>query len=426
MERLVFKQLINWKNSPDRKPLILNGARQVGKTWLLKELASKEYSQTAYITCQNNPIIKEIFCQDYNVNRIINSLRAVTNVDISPKNTLIILDEIQEIPQAIESLKYFCEDAPDYHIAVAGSLLGISIHKGFSFPVGKVQTINVYPMNFEEFLLAKGENELYNLLISRDFSIINNLHTKYIEILREYYYVGGMPEVVKKYITTSGLVAVRQLQLQILSDYSKDFSKHAPKEQVARINQVWQNIPSQLFKENKKFIFGALKKGARANDFELAIQWLVDAGLIYRISRVNNLNLPLKIYQEFNIFKLYLLDVGLLGAMAEVEASQVLINNNIFGQYKGGMTELYVLTQMISHQNQSIYYHSSDNSRLEIDFVIQKDGQILPIEVKAEGNVRANSLSTLLKENPNLKAIRFSMLKYIEQNQLTCIPLYAV
>ena len=426
MERIDIQKLISWKNSTDRKPLVLNGARQVGKTWLLREFARREYAKEAYIVCRKNELVQQVFKQDFNVERILRALRAISGVDITPGDTLIILDEVQDIPEALEALKYFCEDAPEFHIAVAGSLLGISLHSNVSYPVGKVNTLNVYPMNFEEFLLAKGEIEAYKLLTSRDFSIINLLHDKFVDLLRQYYYVGGMPEVVKKYVETGALQEVRRIQNEILHGYDRDFSKHAPKEQVPRIRMVWKSIPSQLFKDNKKFIYGTLRKGARANDFEIAIQWLIDAGLLYKVSRCTKPALPLDIYEDLAAFKLYMVDLGLLGAMVGTEPSQILINNAAFTEYKGGLTEQYVLQQMKSHGVSPIYYHKTDDSRLELDFVIQRQAHLLPIEVKAEGNVRANSLSTLLKNTPSLTAVRYSMLPYKEQGQLTNIPLYAV
>ncbi len=426
MERIDIQKLIFWKNSTDRKPLVLNGARQVGKTWLLREFARKEYAKEAYIVCRKNELVQQVFTQDFNVERILRALRAISGVDITPGDTLIILDEVQDIPEALEALKYFCEDAPEFHIAVAGSLLGISLHSNVSYPVGKVNTLNVYPMNFEEFLLAKGEIEAYKLLTSRDFSVINLLHDKFVDLLRQYYYVGGMPEVVKKYVETGALQEVRRIQNEILHGYDRDFSKHAPKEQVPRIRMVWKSIPSQLFKDNKKFIYGTLRKGARANDFEIAIQWLIDAGLLYKVSRCTKPALPLDIYEDLAAFKLYMVDLGLLGAMVGTEPSQILINNAAFTEYKGGLTEQYVLQQMKSHGVSPIYYHKTDDSRLELDFVIQRQAHLLPIEVKAEGNVRANSLSTLLKNTPSLTAVRYSMLPYKEQGQLTNIPLYAV
>ncbi|MDN5554913.1 ATP-binding protein [Prevotella sp.] len=426
MERTVLQQLKEWKSKRDRKPLILNGARQVGKTWLLREFAKREYSKEAYVVCRNNKLAKQIFSQDFDVNRILRALRALTGVDITPNDTLIVLDEVQDIPEAIEALKYFCEDAPEYHIAVAGSLLGISLHEGISYPVGKVNEMNVYPMNFEEFLIAKGEDEAYKLLASRDFDTISLLHDKFIDLLRQYYYVGGMPEVVKKYVETDALQEVRRIQNEILHGYEMDFSKHAPKDQAQRIRMVWNSIPSQLFKENKKFIYGAIRSGARAKDFEMAIQWLISAGLLYKVSRCTKIALPLDIYNDFSAFKLYTTDVGLLGAMVQTTPVQVLVKNDIFTEYKGGMTEQFVFQQMKSKSVCPICYYQAENSRLELDFLIQVDDHILPIEVKAGYSIKANSLTTLLKAKPELKAIRYSMLPYKRQGQLTCLPLYTV
>ena len=426
MQRAILQKFIEWKSFSDRKPLIVNGARQVGKTWLLREFARTEYAKEAYIICRKNDIIRQIFTQDFDVNRILRALRALSGVDITPGDTLIVLDEVQDVPEVLEALKYFCEEAPEYHIAVAGSLLGISLHNGVSYPVGKVNEINVYPMNFEEFVLAKGETEVFKLIVNRDYMTMNLIHEKMVDLLRQYYYVGGMPEAVKKYVESDSLIEVRRIQKEILNGYELDLSKHAPKEQVPRIRMVWKSIPSQLFKDNKKFIYGALRKGARANDFEIAIQWLVDSGLVYKVPKCTKPALPLDVYEDLSSFKLYMLDIGLLGAMVNTEPVQVLINNNVFVEYKGGMTEQYVLQQMKSHGVSPIYYHKTDDSRLELDFVIQYNAKLLPIEVKAEGNVRANSLTALLVKNPDLKAVRFSMLPYKEQGQLECLPLYAV
>ena len=426
MQRVILQKFIEWKSFSDRKPLIVNGARQVGKTWLLREFARTEYAKEAYIICRKNDIVRQIFTQDFDVNRILRALRALSGVDITPGDTLIVLDEVQDVPEVLEALKYFCEEAPEYHIAVAGSLLGISLHNGVSYPVGKVNEINVYPMNFEEFVLAKGETEVFKLIVNRDYMTMNLIHEKMVDLLRQYYYVGGMPEAVKKYVESDSLIEVRRIQKEILNGYELDLSKHAPKEQVPRIRMVWKSIPSQLFKDNKKFIYGALRKGAKANDFEIAIQWLVDSGLVYKVPKCTKPALPLDVYEDLSSFKLYMLDVGLLGAMVNTEPVQVLINNNVFVEYKGGMTEQYVLQQMKSHGVSPIYYHKTDDSRLELDFVIQYNAKLLPIEVKAEGNVRANSLTALLVKNPDLKAVRFSMLPYKEQGQLECLPLYAV
>lgn len=426
MERLVLQQLKEWKERKDRKPLIVNGARQVGKTWALREFAKREYAKEAYIICRKNELVEQVFKQDFNVDRILLSLSAIIHVDITPGDTLIILDEVQEIPEAIEALKYFCENAPEYHIAVAGSLLGISLHHDVSYPVGKVNEIDMYPMSYGEFLLAKGEKQCYQLLEEHNFEITNLLHEKYVDLLRQYYYVGGMPEAVKKYVETGALKEVRRIQKEILKGYERDFSKHSPKEQIERIKMVWKSIPSQLFKDNKKFIYGALRQGARAKDFEIAIEWLIDSGLLYKVPRCTKPALPLDIYEDFSVFKLYLLDIGLLGAMVNVDPAQILINNQIFSEYKGGMTEEYVLQEMKSRNISPIYYNKTDDSRLELDFVIQYKGKLLPIEVKAEGNVRANSLMTLLKTNPDLQAVRFSMLPYKKQEQLFCVPLYVI
>ena len=426
MERLVLQQLKEWKERKDRKPLIVNGARQVGKTWALREFAKREYAKEAYIICRKNELVEQVFKQDFNVERILLSLSAIIHVDITPGDTLIILDEVQEIPEAIEALKYFCENAPEYHIAVAGSLLGISLHHDVSYPVGKVNEIDMYPMSYGEFLLAKGEKQCYQLLEEHNFEITNLLHEKYVDLLRQYYYVGGMPEAVKKYVESGALKEVRRIQKEILKGYERDFSKQSPKEQIERIKMVWKSIPSQLFKDNKKFIYGALRQGARAKDFEIAIEWLIDSGLLYKVPRCTKPALPLDIYEDFSVFKLYLLDIGLLGAMVNVDPAQILINNQIFSEYKGGMTEEYVLQEMKSRNISPIYYHKTDDSRLELDFVIQYKGKLLPIEVKAEGNVRANSLMTLLKTNPDLQAVRFSMLPYKKQEQLFCVPLYVI
>lgn len=336
MERFVLQQLIEWKNKEGRKPLIINGARQVGKTWALREFAKREYAKEAYVLCRKNELAEQIFKKDFDVDRILMSLKALTGVDITPGDTLIILDEVQEIPEAIESLKYFCENAPEYHIAVAGSLLGISLHNGVSFPVGKVNEIDMYPMSFGEFLAAKGEGQAYELLRSNHFDVANLLHEKYVNLLRQYYYVGGMPEAVNEYVRTGSLKEVRRIQQEILKGYERDFSKHAPKEQIERIRLVWKSIPAQLFKDNKKFIYGALRQGARAKDFEIAIEWLVDSGLVYKVPRCTKPALPLDIYEDFSIFKLYLSDIGLLGAMVKTEPKQVLINNQVFTEYKGG------------------------------------------------------------------------------------------
>lgn len=424
MERIVYQQLIKWKNSTDRKPLILNGAKQVGKTWLLNEFGKREYKHLAYVNCRNNQLAQQLFSLDFDVERIIRGLRALSHVNITAADTLIVLDEVQDIPQAIEALKYFHEDANEYHIAVAGSMLGISLHSNVSFPVGKVNVIDVYPMSFEEFLLAVGEDELRKMVANRLYGDLAVFHDKLIGLLKEYYFVGGMPEAVGQYVSSGDSGTVRRIHNEILRGYELDFSKHAPREQVPRIRMVWQSVASQLFRENKKFIYGTLKKGARAREFEIAIQWLVDAGLVYKVSRCVKPAIPLKVYEDVASFKLYLLDIGLLGALAGVDPANILLTFDALTQFKGGMTEQFILQQLKSKDTSPIYYHSSNDSRLELDFVIQYHGDVLPIEVKAGVNVRANSLSRLLQRDSALNAVRFSLRPYARQGQLTCVPLY--
>lgn len=425
MERNILAELVNWQHKPNRKPLILNGARQVGKTYILKEFGRRQYKDTAYINCDNNDIVTKIFSQDYDVKRIILSLSAITHVSIRPGETLIILDEIQENPLALNSLKYFCENASEYHIAVAGSLLGISLHGDTSFPVGKVDVIKMYPMTFDEFLAAIGEEQLVNILHSQDFAMIDALADKLIDCLRQYYFTGGMPAVVNEFVKSHDIGEVRNIQKQILFGYRRDFSKHAPANQVPRINLVWDSIPSQLAKDNKKFVYGAIKKGARASEFELAIQWLIDAGLAYRISRVTSPSLPLKFYEDFSAFKLFTLDVGLMGAMAYTPPEGILIGNDYFNEYKGTFTELFVLTQLMPH-GVPVYYYSANDSRVKIDFIIQKGMSVIPIEVKAEVNVRSKSLRTYIDKHPGLKGLRLSMMPYQDQGWMVNKPLYAV
>ncbi len=425
MERAIYQQLKEWKNSPTRKPLILEGARQVGKTYILKEFGSQEYNNLVYINCDNNDKISTIF-SDYDIPRIIRSLSAISSESIVPGKTLIVLDEIQEINKGLASLKYFYENAPEYHIAVAGSLLGITLHEGSSFPVGKVDILHLYPMDFEEFLLAMGKENLVEIMRSRDWQTLNPLGSLYEELLRQYYFTGGMPEAVASYIQSQDIWTVRNIQEKILIAYRNDISKHAPINQVQRINMVWKSIPSQLARDNKKFIYGAIKKGARAKEFEVAIQWLIDAGLIHKVSRIKKANIPLSFYEDVSAFKLFMLDCGLLGAMSQTPPEQILIGNNIFEEYKGAFSENYVLQQLLCIPRTYIYYYNNENSTMEIDFVVQHETSIIPIEVKAEENLRAKSLRQYVQDNPDLHGFRFSMSPYREQEWLTNVPLYAV
>lgn len=391
----------------------------------MKEFGTREYSEVVYINCDDNNDMQNMFV-DYDVDRIIRSLSAISGVSIKPSTTLLILDEIQEVERGLASLKYFCEKAPDYHVAVAGSLLGITLHEGTSFPVGKVDMLYMYPMDFEEFLLAMGKEQLVELLRSNSWAALTPLRGMLTELLRQYYFVGGMPEAVKAYVERGDIWEVRSIHSKIIDAYRNDMSKHAPKQQVQRINMVWNSIPSQLARDNKKFIYGALRKGARANDFEIAIQWLVDSGLVHKVHRISKPVVPLKFYEDMASFKLFLLDCGLLGALSETPPEQILIGDNVFEEYKGAFTENYVLQQLKSLPRTFVYYYSNDNSTLEIDFVVQHEAHVIPIEVKAEENLRAKSLRQFVTDNSGLHGVRFSMSDYREQDWLTNVPLWAV
>lgn len=407
-----------------RKPLILNGARQVGKTYILNVFGQTFYENVAYVNLDKDKQAASLWEQDFDVRRILLSLSALLNTKILPQKTLIILDEIQDCPQALSSLKYFCEDASEYHVVVAGSLLGLSLHDGISFPVGKVNMLRMFPMTFREFLMANGEERMADLLTGGDTQLIEALEMKFKYLLRQYYYTGGMPAVVNEFVHSQDLQKVREIQKQILFDYRRDFSKHAPANQVPRINMVWDSIPSQLAKENRKFIYGMMKKGARASEYELAIQWLIDAGLVYKVPRITAARMPLKFYEEMSVFKLYTLDVGLMGAMVDMPASEMLVSNNALVEYKGAFTELYALTQIIT-KGVPVYYYSSNDSTVEIDFIVQHDTRVIPVEVKAEANVKAKALRQFITDNPNLRGLRLSMLGYQEQDWMENKPLYA-
>lgn len=424
MLRYLYNDLQKWRTSDDRKPLVLFGARQVGKTWLLKEFGQNEYKNLAFVSFDRNDAACQLMEEEKSAEKIIRGLSAITGIDITPEETLVVLDEIQDCPIALTRLKALREDAPEYHVAACGSLLGIALHEGVSYPVGMVHELYLYPMTFGEFLLANGKDKLEELITTCDWDIINSISTEYVDLLRQYYYVGGMPAAVNAYTEGKGLNAVRSEQKLILNDYDRDFSKHAPARIVPRIRMVWQSIVSQLAKENKKFIFGALKKGARSSEFEEAIQWLTDAGIVYKVKRVNNVQMPLKFYEDNDAFKLFILDIGLMGAMADVPASQIMIGDNIFKEYKGAFTEVYVESQLAA-TGIPVYYHSVENSRIELDFVIQLYDNVYPVEVKAEENVKAKSMKVFIGNHPSLKGIRLSMKNYEEQSWLECIPLYA-
>lgn len=424
MKRDLYIRLLQWKGNAERKPLILNGARQVGKTWLLRKFGQAEYEKMAFFSLDRDTMTARVFEKGASVADILLSLSAISNVDITPHNTLVVFDEVQECPKALETLKFFCEDAPDYHVVVAGSLLGLSLHEKVSYPVGKVEELRLYPMTYLEFLEAVGKERLSETLRSGNWDVINMLHDECVKLLRQYYYVGGMPAAVLAFAGGNGLQEVRKIQQQIICDYRRDFSKHAPAREVPRINMVWDSIPAQLAKENKKFIFGVIRKSSRAADFDLAIQWLIDAGLAYKVSRSNGLRAPLKFYEDLSAFKLFMLDVGLMGAMTETTAETMLVDNSVFSEYKGAFTELYVLTQLKT-LDIPVYYHSVDNSTIELDFLLQQNDRITPVEVKAETNVKAKSMRTFITRHPELTGVRLSMLPYKKQDWMINIPLYA-
>lgn len=423
MERLLMNQLLKWKNKKKRKPLIIHGARQVGKTWIMKEFGKRFYENCVYISFDNNERMKNTFEQDFDVRRIISALKIESGKKIEPQNTLLIFDEIQEVPKAMTALKYFYENAPEYAIIAAGSLLGMSLHEGTSFPVGKVDFMHLFPLNFREFLLAVGEKDLAELLITQDYEMINAFSGKYADWLRKYYFVGGMPEAVLTFIDTDDMKEVRNIQKELLLYYENDFSKHAPKEQIPRIQMVWNSIPAQLAKENRKFIYGLVREGARAKDYEIAIQWLMDYGLVHKSYRIKNPGMPLISYMEQSAFKLFMLDVGLLAAKGNLSAKTILEGNKIFKEFKGALTEQYVAQELVAKEIE-LYYYSTENSSGEIDFVVQNEEYVIPLEVKAEENLRAQSLRAYCRKFEPQKAIRSSMANYREEEWMVNVPLY--
>lgn len=425
MQRKEYTNLLKWKNSKNRKPLIIRGARQVGKTWLMKEFGKKAYKQYMYVNLETHKHLKHVF-EQYDINLIIDALQIETSIRFDAENTLIILDEIQEIPEALNSLKYFYENAPHYHVITAGSLLGVALHKNTSFPVGKVDFLNLYPLNFKEFLHALNENALIDLIDDANWGLIKTFKNKYIEKLKQYYFVGGMPEAVIEFSNNKDYKSVREIQNNILSAYEQDFSKHAPTAIIPRIRMIWNSIPAQLSKENKKFIYGLLKKGARAREYELALSWLVNTGLVYKIHNVNKPSIPLKAYEDINTFKLFTLDTGLLSALSQLDPHTLLEGNSIFEEFKGALTEQYVLQQLTSQKDLYIYYWSSQKSKAEIDFLIQTNNKIIPLEVKAAENLQAKSLKVFAKKyNPPL-SVRTSMSDFRKETWMVNIPLYTI
>lgn len=426
MYRMAMENLLAWKQSRRRKPLIIEGARQVGKTWLMKEFGRQAYGDTVYINFDSNARMAELFASDLDTKRLVLGLELYAGRKIDPENALLIFDEVQEVPRALAALKYFCEDAPQYHIVCAGSLLGIALHRGTSFPVGKVDFLKLYPLSFQEFLMAIGKQQFSELLDQQDFSMITSFRETYADALKQYYFVGGMPEAVESFAENQDFNEVRQIQKRILAAYEQDFSKHAPNEVVPRLRMLWNSIPAQLAKENKKFIYGLVREGARAKDYETALLWLSDCGLVHRVSRVNAPGIPLRAYEDMKAFKLFVLDVGLLGCMTGLHQRTLLDGNALFVEFKGALTEQYVCQQLKTLADLELCYYTNDRGSCEVDFVVDTGGRVMPLEVKAETNLRAKSLRTYREKFSPELAIRTSMADYRKEDGLVNLPLYAI
>ena len=426
MYRIAIEKLLQWKQSRGRKPLIIEGARQVGKTWLMKEFGRQAYGDTVYINFDSNSRMTELFASDLDTERLVMGLELYAGRKINPDNALLIFDEVQEVPRALSSLKYFHENAPQYHIVCAGSLLGIALHQGTSFPVGKVDFLKLHPLSFKEFLMATDKEGFAELLDKRDFQMIASFRQTYIDALKHYYFVGGMPEAVQRFAENKDFNEVREIQRLILAAYEQDFSKHAPNEIVPRLRMLWNSIPSQLAKENKKFVYGLVREGARAKDYETAIMWLGDCGLVHKVSRVNAAGIPLRAYEDLKAFKLFVVDLGLLGCMAGLRQRTLLDGNELFVEFKGALTEQYVCQQLKTIQDLDVYYYTNDRGSCEVDFVVDTGERIVPVEVKAEVNLRAKSLKTYHEKFSPEVSVRTSMADYKKEEWLVNLPLYAI
>ncbi len=426
MERSLIKALEKWKTSPTRKPLILWGARQVGKTWLMREFGKRYYPKTAYASFFRNTRLARLFKEDFSLSRVLENLNIECRTMITPDDTLIILDEIQDCPEALEYLKFFCEEAPQYHIICAGSMLGVTIHEGISFPVGKVNELTLYPLDFKEYLQAMGENDLLDTLISGSWELVNDNHESYVNHLRNYYYVGGMPEAVAYFADHRDYQGVRDIQNSIIRQYEEDFSKHIPPNEWTKVLLVWHSIPVQLAKENRKFFFGQVKPGARMKDLENAIMWLCKYGVACKVFKTTKPAVPLAAYADPSSFKLFLSDTGLAGALSELDAEVLLNGNAVFSEFKGALTEEYVFTQLLADRATAPFYYAGDKGRYETDFLLRLGQDIIPVEVKAETNLKSKSLKFYVDKFDPPYALRISMAPYIVQNRIRNIPLYAV
>lgn len=423
MRRYAINKLIAWKESQNRKPLIIRGARQVGKTWLMKEFGKTQYKKTIYINFEDNDLMREHFSKDLNTKRIIEGLE-LEHSKIDADNTLIILDEIQECPKALTTLKYFYENNPEYHIVTAGSLLGVALHEDVSFPVGKVDFLDLYPLSFLEFLDAMGEENFVELLNKPDSDNIKTFKPKYIEWLKKYYYIGGMPEVVNDFIKNNDFQKARKIQENILSAYTSDFSKHISSTGKLKIDLLWESIPNQLTQESKKFVYKKIKQGARADEFEEALSWLINCGLVYKINRITKPALPIRAYEDTKAFKLFILDVGLLCALSKLPARTLIDGDKIFTEFNGALAEQYVLQQLKTLNDMEVAYWISKSGNAEIDFVIQTDGYVIPVEVKATTNLQAKSLKVYREKFEPEISIRTSLADFEINNGLYNIPLF--
>jgi predicted AAA+ superfamily ATPase len=426
MYRTAIEALKKWKSKKTRKPLIIRGARQVGKTWLMKEFGKTAFENTVYISFDNNQRMRELFSTDFDVARLITGIELYAGHKINPKNTLIIFDEVQEVPTALTSLKYFNENAPEYQIICAGSLLGVALHEGTSFPVGKVEFLDLYPLSFSEFTKAMGKEQFVSLLAEGDFTMATTFKQEYIDLLKHYYYVGGMPEAVMSFATNHDFNEVREIQARILAAYEQDFSKHAPNEVVPRIRMLWNSIPTQLAKENKKFIYGLIKEGARAREYEYALMWLTDCGLVYKVHRATTPSLPLKAYADLKAFKLFLVDVGLLSCMTRLRQDVLLDGNALFTTFKGALTEQYTLQQLKTLPGIESYYWTNDRNTSEVDFLLDTGSAVVPLEVKAEVNLQSKSLKAFADKYHPAVSVRTSMSDYKREGWLLNLPLYAI
>lgn len=426
MKRAAMRQLAEWKKSKIHKPLILRGARQTGKTWLLKEFGRLFFQDTVYINFENEPRFRDLFKEDFDTKRIVSTIQLFYGKKIVAKTTLIIFDEIQAAEGALTSLKYFCENAPEYYIAAAGSLLGIAMHENQSFPVGKVSFLDLYPLSFSEFLVASGMEMLLEAMFRQEWKTLETFHGELMNLLKTYLYVGGMPEVVMKWLETHDYSEVRTIQHEILRSYQADFSKHAPSGQIPRLDMVWESLPAQLAKENKKFVYGVIREGARAKDFELAIMWLVNCGIVLKSHRVSTPKMPLKAYQDLAVFKLFMVDVGLLGASAGLSAAALIEGNRIMTEFKGALTEQYVMQELKTLNLDYIGYWTNERSTSEVDFVIQKENSVIPIEVKSGENLRSRSFTLFCQNFSPDKALKTSALPYREDKTVLNVPLYGI